>query len=316
MSDQSQASLNIREATEGNVRDLLTLDSVSPDDGNGSALRFINSSSEGTGLHSVLGRVQALRVNSSTLRMDLALAPDPTVSSGDDTIPLLSLVNGLDGLSVTTAAGSTLAVGGTLSVTGDTTLNAALNVAGNTSLRDLRVSGNLEIAGKLVAAEISGVGAAVRGMIVMWSGQANNIPAGWVLCNGQNGTPDLRSRFIVGAGPGGNPAYDPGTFGDPDQHTHRIDVPPTSAATSFAGQHNHAPPDPWYDRSLLEDVAAAGKVRRNSIDRGSPSVEQVRTSSDGNHNHGVTIDPQTFDSVRGGGENRPRWFALCFIMKV
>lgn len=38
------------------------------------------------------------------------------------------------------------------------------------------------------------------GMIAMWSGAASAIPSGWVLCNGQNNTPDLRSRFIVGAG--------------------------------------------------------------------------------------------------------------------
>ena len=40
------------------------------------------------------------------------------------------------------------------------------------------------------------------GMIAMWSGAASAIPSGWVLCNGQNNTPDLRSRFIVGAGGG------------------------------------------------------------------------------------------------------------------
>ena len=37
-------------------------------------------------------------------------------------------------------------------------------------------------------------------MISMWSGSVNNIPTGWALCNGQNGTPDLRDRFIVSYG--------------------------------------------------------------------------------------------------------------------
>lgn len=36
------------------------------------------------------------------------------------------------------------------------------------------------------------------GVIVMWSG--SSIPSGWALCDGTNGTPDLRDRFIVGAG--------------------------------------------------------------------------------------------------------------------
>ena len=38
------------------------------------------------------------------------------------------------------------------------------------------------------------------GGIFMWSGSIGSIPAGYVLCNGSNGTPDLRNRFVVGAG--------------------------------------------------------------------------------------------------------------------
>lgn len=35
---------------------------------------------------------------------------------------------------------------------------------------------------------------------MMWSGATNNIPSGFVLCDGTNNTPDLRNRFIVAAG--------------------------------------------------------------------------------------------------------------------
>jgi len=37
------------------------------------------------------------------------------------------------------------------------------------------------------------------GVIVMWYGTIATIPAGWALCNGSNGTPDLRDQFIIGA---------------------------------------------------------------------------------------------------------------------
>ena len=38
------------------------------------------------------------------------------------------------------------------------------------------------------------------GGIIMWSGSIGSIPSGYVICNGSNGTPDLRDRFVVGAG--------------------------------------------------------------------------------------------------------------------
>ena len=50
-----------------------------------------------------------------------------------------------------------------------------------------------------------------RGAIVMWSGTVADIPAGWVLCDGTSGTPDLRERFIVGAG-GDNPSVRGGAY--------------------------------------------------------------------------------------------------------
>lgn len=38
------------------------------------------------------------------------------------------------------------------------------------------------------------------GIICLWSGSVDNIPDGWALCNGENGTEDLRDKFVVGAG--------------------------------------------------------------------------------------------------------------------
>ena len=40
----------------------------------------------------------------------------------------------------------------------------------------------------------------LKGMIVLWSGSIASIPGGWALCDGNNGTPNLKNRFIVGAG--------------------------------------------------------------------------------------------------------------------
>lgn len=38
------------------------------------------------------------------------------------------------------------------------------------------------------------------GIICLWYGSIGSIPAGWIICDGNGGSPDLRNRFLVGAG--------------------------------------------------------------------------------------------------------------------
>lgn len=70
------------------------------------------------------------------------------------------------------------------------------------------------------------------GVIVMWGGLVSAIPSGWVLCDGQNGTPDLRSKFVKGAAAG----VDPGTTGGSTSHSHTTG---TYAVADHAA-HTHA----------------------------------------------------------------------------
>lgn len=63
------------------------------------------------------------------------------------------------------------------------------------------------------------------GIIVMWSGLIVNIPSGWLLCDGTNGTPDLRNLFIKGAD------GDPGSTGGAATHTPAGSV----SAPTFSG---------------------------------------------------------------------------------
>lgn len=49
-----------------------------------------------------------------------------------------------------------------------------------------------------------------RGLIAMWSGKAANVPTGWAICDGNNGTPNLLAKFIRGIA---SAATDPGTTG-------------------------------------------------------------------------------------------------------
>lgn len=75
----------------------------------------------------------------------------------------------------------------------------------------------------------------VVGQIIMWFGLAVNVPDGWAICNGSNGTPDLRDKFIVGAGStyalsatGGAVQAAAGTTGSAGAHTH---------VTASGGEH-------------------------------------------------------------------------------
>lgn len=72
---------------------------------------------------------------------------------------------------------------------------------------------------KMLMSELASyIGSSVlpSGCIIMWSGTTSNIPTGFALCDGNNGTPDLRDRFIIGAGN----TYTAGATGGATTHTH------------------------------------------------------------------------------------------------
>lgn len=56
----------------------------------------------------------------------------------------------------------------------------------------------------------------LEGTIIIWSGSIGSVPSGWALCDGNNGTPDLRDNFVIGAGG----AYNPDDNGGNIDHTH------------------------------------------------------------------------------------------------
>lgn len=61
-------------------------------------------------------------------------------------------------------------------------------------------SENLPAAVSSIPAGGSVGGGVPKGSIIIWSGSASDIPDGWALCDGQDGRPDLRDKFVLGAG--------------------------------------------------------------------------------------------------------------------
>jgi microcystin-dependent protein len=157
-----------------------------------------------------------------------------------------------------------------------------------------------------IAPSGAGFGFIPSGGIILWSGSVASVPSGWFLCNGSNGTPDLRNRFVVGAGD----TYAVGATGGADSvtldasqmpaHTHTF-----SGSTNTTGAHTHTVPNG--NSGGASTVILNGNARSNDTN--------TSTSSAGDHSH--TFSGTTAST--GGGtshENRPPYYALAYIMKA
>lgn len=129
------------------------------------------------------------------------------------------------------------------------------------------------------------------GVIVMWSGSIASIPSGWYLCDGNNSTPDLRNRFIVGAGSTYSVA---GTGGSADaivvSHTHTLTDP----------GHAHS-----YNRDSLDNLDGGPFTRRSGTGADTNTTSSVTT--------GISIGTT---GSSGTNANLPPYYALAYIMKA
>lgn len=165
------------------------------------------------------------------------------------------------------------------------------------------------------------------GGIVLWSGSIATIPSGWLLCDGNSGTPNLTDRFIVGAGAGyavgatGGSAQVVLTTAQLPSHTHSI-----SGSVDANGSHSHGVTDAGHSHSVTAWLGAASPGSGGGADAGQrlSSNTTVGTSVSGT---GISIvaggvHSHTFSGTSGatgsasGHENRPPYYALAYIMKV
>ncbi len=136
------------------------------------------------------------------------------------------------------------------------------------------------------------------GVIVLWSGSIGSIPVGWYLCNGSNGTPDLRDRFVVGAG-----------------STYAVDATGGSA-NAIVVSHTHTATstvtDPGHTHSL-NNVIKDGGGNSGRMD----AAQALNQTATGSNTTGITV-ATTIDSqgVSGTNANLPPYYALCYIMKA
>lgn len=124
-----------------------------------------------------------------------------------------------------------------------------------------------------------------KGAIIIWSGSVKNIPSGWVLCDGsEEGIPDLRDRFVLGAGNN----YAVGAKGGESEHTLTVDEMPSHS-------HKYTSPLKGNDNNGM---------------------------ANGNHYNGETFMHPTIDGEETGSiggsqphNNMPPYYALCYIIR-
>jgi hypothetical protein len=139
------------------------------------------------------------------------------------------------------------------------------------------------------------------GAILLWSGSIASIPSGWVICDGTNGTPNLRDRFVVGAGSTYAVAA---TGGDANAivvtHTH------TANSAIVDPGHTHG-----IDVYYLDGGGDRNYVRSSSaVNLTGPAPTQSAVTN-------ITATT-TVDSAGSSGTNAnlPPYYALAYIMKV
>lgn len=127
------------------------------------------------------------------------------------------------------------------------------------------------------------------GSIIPWYGNLANIPDGFALCDGTNGTPDLRDRFLVGAGY----SYTLGNTGGENSHQLTVAEMPSHQHDSGWGEHTNLGSLFGFSDYLAGSRGGSGKSDRDN-------TGLLTSSTGGNQPH----------------ENRPPYYALYYIMKL
>jgi microcystin-dependent protein len=183
----------------------------------------------------------------------------------------------------TGADGDNFVVSGTLAITGGFTLDSAAGTAGQVMVS--AGAGNTPTWGN----------AFVAGMIMLWSGSIASIPSGWLLCDGSNSTPDLRSRFVVGAGS----TYSVGVTG--------------GSANAIVVSHTHTITDPGHLHSIDTDQGNNITPSNYISTLTNNNAGTVTTRNSNTATTGITIDSS---GSSGTNANLPPYFALAYIMKA
>lgn len=232
-------------------------------------------------------------------------------------------------------------------VTGDVTGNLSGDANGNhtgtfTGAVDVRGVALLLDDGQIPLVKVNGAISAAHeglnqaGMVQFWYGLISNIPSGYVLCDGNNSTPNLIDRMVIGAGGiyteddvGGTLTHDHGgtiTITAAGSHTHTITVNGTALTIANMPAHEHqggAVADNNTCAAAGINVTAKSSVGGGNLDtRGQTTGYVYDTESAGSgtaHGHAGSANSDgshTHTNVLASSSHLPPYYALAYIMKT
>jgi microcystin-dependent protein len=212
--------------------------------------------------------------SASTARTNLGVAIGTNVQAWDANLDQIAALAVTDGNIIVGNGSAWVAESG---ATARTSLGlgtaATLNVGtGANNIVQLNGSAQLPAVDGSLLTGIAGIPA---GVIAIWSGSTASIPSGWVICDGTNSTPDLRDRFIVGAGS----TYAVAATGGANT---------VALATANLAAHTHT-------GTTASDGAHTHTVSGNTSNTGD-HTHNGSTSNTGSHSHNVTFNFATNDA--------------------
>ena len=179
--------------------------------------------------------------------------------------------------------------------------------------------------------ELSGGGGAAipTGLISIWYGAVDSIPDGWALCDGTNGTPDLRDRFVLGAGS----KYGVGAKGGEEAVTLTVDQMPKHDHVETEKDMTQAEYRRIYPKTMAVGISTdyqPENVGEKKFSYSKYTADDLITSSDGFETRGSLPDyrstyagsnkgyaMKTYQTGGGSAHNNmPPYYALCYIMKL
>lgn len=150
------------------------------------------------------------------------------------------------------------------------------------------------------------------GLVCMWDGLLANIPDGWVLCDGTNGTEDRINNYPIGIPDG---TTNPGdSIGSKVKTTSGHNHNHASASTGEDGAHTHTisrTDSESLSRTLIEQGTSGSSI--NAVTQESHDHSNDPTAEDGSHDHSVPVNQSSTDTII---DIRPPSLTTAFIMKT